>query len=208
MNYIIGLTGGIGSGKSTVARILESLGYPVYYADTAAKRLMNENPSVRKALIEVFGEEVYLESGELNRTWLGSFVFDKPDLLKKLNGIVHPATGADFLNWIQEHRERTPDGLLFKEAAILYESGAAKGTQEVVTVYAPKSVRLKRVLSRDGTVREQVLARMGKQWPESEKIRRASFTIYNDGKHSLIFQTLEMLRFLREKTQQDSLPVK
>ena len=78
MNYIIGLTGGIGSGKSTVARILESLGYPVYYADTAAKRLMNENPSVRKALIEVFGEEVYLESGELNRTWLGSFVFDKP----------------------------------------------------------------------------------------------------------------------------------
>lgn len=202
MQMIVGITGGIGSGKSTVASILESLGYPVYYADSAARRLMNEDPKLRASLIDLFGEKVYDENKQLNRGWLGSFVFGKPDLLAKLNAIVHPATGADFLRWIQHYREKAPNGILFKEAAILYESGAYKGTQAVVSVYAPKRLRLERVLARDNTTREQILTRMGKQWPEQEKLRRASYIIYNDGQHSLILQTLEMIQAL--KTISDS----
>ena len=195
----VGLTGGIGSGKSTVARIFETLGYLVYYADDRAKALTNVHPTVISQIKNAFGEDIYLENGQLDRKKLAGIVFQDKDKLAVLNGIVHPATRQDFADWLDKIPSTYAKNFILKEAAILFESGSYQDMEAVISVYAPKSERLKRVLKRDDTAEAQVLARMDNQWAENIKLRKADFVIYNDGSHPIIPQITEAARFFMAK---------
>ena len=180
----VGITGGIGSGKTTVCKMFETLGIPVYYADDRAKWLMTRAPEIRRAIIELFGAQAY-ENEQLNRAYIAGIVFKDPDKLKQLNAIVHPAVKKDGQAW-QEQQKNIPYTL--KEAALIFESGSFKDLDKVITVFAPEELRIQRILARDQTTEEAVKARMDQQMPEEEKIARADFVIYNDGVHSLIRQ--------------------
>jgi dephospho-CoA kinase len=154
----IGLTGGMGSGKSTVARIFECLEVPVYYADVRAKQLMQDDPAIREQLVHLLGSGV-IKSGTLDRSYIAHLVFKDPVLLEKLNAIVHPATISDAINWF--HAQEAP--YVMKEAALLFESGSAAGLDYVIGVSAPLSIRLQRIMKRDGLSREAVKERTEKQ---------------------------------------------
>lgn len=204
----IGLTGNIGSGKSTVAKIFELLGVPVYYADERAKALMVNQESVREQIIHHFGAAVYdvalsnddrTEKKEasvtdftatlkskyiLNREYLAAQVFNQPEKLAILNGIVHPAVAADSLAW---HQAQNTDYTLY-EAAITFETGGYKVLDGTIIVTAPAAVRLERVMSRDGSSAVQVKARMDRQWAEERKIALADYRITNDGQQLLVPQ--------------------
>lgn len=181
----IGITGGIGSGKSFVCRLFEERGYSVYYADQRAKALMVKDETLVAGVKSLFGNEAYLADGSLNRVHVGQIAFSDPEKLQSLNALVHPATGRDYLNWIATIPADYQHPFVLKEAAILYESGAYKTSDGVISVYAPKSIRLARVSKRDSATEEGVLQRMDKQWSELEKLKRADFYILNDGKHEL-----------------------
>ena len=183
----IGLTGGIGSGKSTVARVFETLGVPVYYADDAAKRLMNDNGPLKEAIIRHFGPETYRE-GQLDRTRLGAEVFGKPEKLQLLNSLVHPATIADATAWMK--RQHTPYAI--KEAALIFESGGDAALDFVIGVSAPEAERIRRVMERDGTDEASIRKRMAGQLEESEKMKRCDFVIVNDGRQMVIPQVLTL----------------
>jgi dephospho-CoA kinase len=199
----VGITGGIGSGKSTVCKIFEILGIPIYYADESAKKLMQDNPELRNAIQKTFGAESYLEDGSLNRAYLAKLVFGDQEKLKELNGLVHPAVAKDGLRW---HEEQKKVHYTLKEAALLYESGSYKDLDLMIAVYAPQSIRLQRVMQRDGADRQAVLSRMQRQWPEAEKVARADFVILNDGKHLLTPQILEIHKALLRVTGKARLP--
>jgi len=173
---IIGITGGIGSGKSTLSKLLRAEGYSVYDTDLEARRLQNEHSAMRKKLVEMFGKDIYTEQG-LNRSALGKIVFSKPELLTKLNAIVHPLVMEDFQSWVIN---RLPKKMLFIESAILYESGFNKLVDKVILITADESVRIERVVKRDGVTPEHVRARMSYQLSEEEKLTRADFVIYSD----------------------------
>lgn len=190
----IGITGGIGSGKSRVCRVFSALGYAVYEADARARTLMNENEVIREGVKNLFGADAYLPDGQLNRAWVGGIVFDNPEKLARLNALVHPQTRRDFQQWYQSSLALSGKAFVLKEAAILYESGSWKDADAVITVYAPKTTRLERVMRRDGIDEEAVLKRMAQQWPDAEKVRRADFVIYNDGTHSLAEQVREAIQ--------------
>ena len=183
----IGLTGGIGSGKSTVAKIFETLGIPVYYADEAARTLMNTDTGIISAVKKYFGEESYV-NGELNRPYIASQVFTDNYKLDLLNSITHPATIADAKKWMQ--KQTAPYSI--KEAALIFESGSAEGLDYVIGVYAPVTLRIKRVMDRDKTSREEVLKRMGRQLNEEMKMKLCDFVITNDEQHLVIPQVLEL----------------
>lgn len=193
----IGITGGIGSGKSFVCRIFESLSYQVYYADQRAKSLMHTDPILTQGVRDLFGEEAYTSEGVLNRAHVGGIVFNNPEKLQALNALVHPAVGRDFAKWYEEIPDAYSPAFVLKEAAILYESGSYKEADGVISVYAPKELRIRRVLDRETTNREAILSRMAQQWPESEKTKRADFTLYNDGKHLLLPQIREVIKRFR-----------
>ncbi len=193
----IGITGGIGSGKSTVARVFQALGYAVYVSDERAKWLMVNDLEVVASLKAAFGPATFHPDGQLNREHLAHIAFRDAAQLQVLNGIVHPAVARDFDHWIESLPRDYDKAFVLKEAAILYESGAASQTDGVITVYAPKSLRIQRVINRDGTSEAAVLARMDKQWPDLEKIRRATFTIYNDGKHPITKQVIKAIETAR-----------
>jgi dephospho-CoA kinase len=163
---IIGITGGIGSGKTTLSEHLRREGYNVYDSDLEARRLQNEHPVIRKKLIELFGKEIYTSQG-LNRSELAKIVFAKQDLLIKLNEIVHPVVREDFKNWVTQH---SAEQFLFVESAILVESGFSKLVDKVVLMAASEELRIKRVIKRDGSTPEQVKARMSNQLPDEAKI--------------------------------------
>jgi dephospho-CoA kinase len=196
----IGLTGGIGSGKSTVARIFEVLGIPVYYADDRAKQLMASDPELIRAITGLFGDGAYDAEGRLNRSWIAQRVFSDPPLLKQLESLVHPAVFADGDRWF-EAQSGSPYAI--KEAALLFESGGYKALDKVVVVAAPLALRIQRVVSRDKTTPEEVEARIRRQMPEEEKVRLADFVILNDGEHSLIRQVMavheQLLSFSSKK---------
>jgi len=173
---IIGITGGIGSGKSTLSHLLRAEGYSVYDTDLEARRLQNEHSAMRKKLVDLFGKEIYTEQG-LNRSALGKIVFGKPELLIKLNAIVHPLVMEDFNNWVTN---RFPKKMLFIESAILYESGFNKLVDKVILITAEDAVRIDRVVKRDGVTPEHVRARMATQLSEAEKLMRADFVIHSD----------------------------
>lgn len=184
-NMKIGLTGGIGSGKTTVAKIFETLGIPVYYADDAAKKIMNEDVALKANIRKAFGEEVYI-NGQLNRSYLASVVFADKNKLSLLNELVHPATIADAEKWINE--QTAPYAI--KEAALLFESDAWKGLDKIIGVDAPDSLRLQRTMVRDGITAAAVQARMEKQMDQQQKMDRCDFVILNDEKTLLIPQVL------------------
>lgn len=176
----VGLTGGLGSGKSTVAKIFEVLGIPVYYADEATKQIMNSDKQLKAALIKNFGEETY-QGGELNRAYLASIVFADKQKLELLNSLTHPATIRDANRWIQQQTS----AYIIKEAALLFESGANKYLDRVIGVYAPQELRIQRAIQRDNATREEILQRMNKQMNEEEKMKLCDFIITND-EHELV----------------------
>jgi dephospho-CoA kinase len=185
----VGLTGGIGSGKTTVAKIFETLGIPVYYADQEAKRLMVEDASLVEAIKELFGEEAYDANGRLNRAFIAQRAFPEPELLKKLEALVHPAVLRDGERW---HAAQRDAPYTIKEAALLFESGSYRQLDKVITVFAPLELRIQRVMARDKSAREDVEARIARQMPEEEKLQLADFVVYNDGSLSLISQVWEI----------------
>jgi dephospho-CoA kinase len=194
----IGLTGGIGSGKTTVAKVFELLGAPVYYADEAAKRIMNEDVELKRAIQKQFGEAAY-KNGELDRAYLSSKVFNDPFQLEILNALVHPATLRDAANWM--NRQKT--AYTIKEAALIFESGAAEQLDYIIGVYAPTELRIKRIMERNGMTHEEVAKRMNNQIDERIKMKLCDFVIYNDEEQLVIPQVLQLnqqlLEFAREK---------
>ena len=183
----IGLTGGIGSGKSTVAKVFEVLGIPVYYADEEAKRLMNEDEVLKEKIQELFGAESYT-NGLLNRKYIADIVFHDPKKLEQLNALVHPLTINDANNWLQQ--QTTPYAI--KEAALIFETGIHEYLDYVIGVYAPAPLRIQRVIERDNISLEAVMARMSKQMDEEEKMRLCNFVINNDEQQLLIPQVLAL----------------
>lgn len=183
----VGLTGGIGSGKSTVAQLFEVLGIPVYYADTEAKKLMNENTELKKAIIKNFGKEAYT-SETLNRKYISSIVFSDPLKLELLNSIVHPATKKDGENWM--HRQKTVYAI--HEAALIFEANVSDRLDYVIGVSAPQELRIKRAMERDQVTREEIIKRMTKQLDEEIKMSKCDFVVINDEQQLLIPQVLEL----------------
>ncbi len=190
----VGITGGIGSGKTTVCKIFETLGIPVYYADDRAKALMVEDEKLITNIKNLFGEEAYLPDGELNRKHIADIAFHNPLKLKELNAVVHPAVLEDGNRW---HAEQKDAPYTLKEAALIFESDSYQHLDKIITVFAPQNVRLERVLLRGGNLtKEDIEARMSKQLPEEEKMKRANFIIYNDGEQALIPQVMKIHRLL------------
>jgi len=187
----IGLTGGIGSGKSTVAKVFEVLGISVYYADDAAKNLMNENEELKQNIKLQFGTTIY-KNNLLDRKALAEIVFNNPEKLQQLNALVHPATLKDAENWMQ--RQALPYAI--KEAALIFESGAQKQLDYVIGVYAPTPIRIQRTMHRDNVSREEVMARMDKQIDEVIKMRLCDFVIKNDEQELLIPQVITLHQHL------------
>lgn len=189
----IGITGGIGSGKTTVCKIFATLGIPIYYADTEAKRLMVEDEELISQIKIIFGEAAYFEDGGLNRKHVAQIAFGNPAKLALLNAAVHPAVARDGIRWNAEQKD-VPYTL--KEAALLFESGSNKSLDKIICVTAPLELRIKRVLERDQTTREAVLARADKQLPEELKVQQSDFVVINDGQQLLIPQIYEIHRQL------------
>lgn len=187
---VVGITGGIGSGKTTACQIFEALGVPVYYADMRAKELMAHNVSLKAKIVQAFGQRAYSE-GELNREYLAREVFGSKERLSVLNGLVHPAVADDFDEWLEENKKSS---YVLKEAAILFESGAYHNVDVAVLVIAPKEERINRVVKRDGATRDQIIQRMNNQWTQERKAKLADHIINNDGTQLLIPQVLELHR--------------
>jgi dephospho-CoA kinase len=187
----VGLTGGIGSGKSVVAKVFETLGVPVYYADEAAKRVMSENASLRKDLVKYFGEEAYVNN-DLNRKFISAQVFNNPEKLKVLNSLVHPVTLADADEWIS--LQTAP--YVIKEAALIFESDAWKHLDKFIGVSAPFELRMQRAMQRDRVSAQQVQDRMDRQMNEDEKMKRCDYVIVNDETQLVIPQVLALHKIL------------
>ena len=188
---LIGITGGIGSGKSTIAKVFESMGYPVYNSDTRAKYLINNNTELIKSIKNSFGNDIYNSQG-LDRQKMASLVFNNPEKLKLLNSITHPAVGNDFNLWANS--QSTP--FVLKEAAILFETGIYKSLYKTILVSAPQETRIERVIKRDNTTAKEVLARMKNQWSEEKKTELADYVIDNSGEKLVIPQVIELIQVL------------
>ena len=183
----IGLTGGIGSGKTTVANIFKVLGIPVFDADTVAKNLMENDPVLKKKLLAQFGPLVF-EHDKLNRKWLAGIVFNDPYQLELLNAMVHPITLSAAENWFDGMDK--PYGI--KEAALLFEAGAGAGLDYIIGVFAPQHIRIQRVMQRDGLNREEVLSRIDRQASDTIKMKLCDFVILNDDQQLLTEQVLAL----------------
>lgn len=188
----IGITGGIGSGKSIVGRLFRVLGVPLYDSDSRAKWVMAHDPQLRQELIAAFGPETFDAQGRLDRTYLARVAFPDPQQLARLNALVHPHVGRDFAKWATA-RQAEGCAYVLKEAALLYESGAYRQLDRIITVFAPQALRQERVLRRDPhRTAHDVLTIIGKQLSEEEKLTRADFVIHNDDEHLLIPQVLKL----------------
>ena len=174
MTKIIGLTGGIGSGKTTIANHFMAAGVPVYFADDEARKLM-QSAAIIEEIKKTFGSAIF-ENGVLNRQKLAEIVFNDPDKLKQLNGIIHPAVKKHFDNWILKHNKSS---FVVYEAAILFESGNYKNCDKIITVTAPLETRIQRVIQRDNTTRENVLKRINSQWDDNQRIAKSDFVVEN-----------------------------
>jgi dephospho-CoA kinase len=188
--FRVGLTGGIGSGKSTVAAIFETLGIPVSYADDAAKRLMNEDPDLREAISREFGPEAYV-GGTLNRKYIATQVFNDPARLESLNNLVHPVTIREGAKWMQE-QAGLGHPYAIREAALIFESRSAGHLDFIIGVYAPAPLRIHRTMLRDHSSREAVQQRMRNQIDEEIKMKLCDAVVRNDEQEALIPQVLEL----------------
>lgn len=175
----VGITGGIGSGKTTVCQIFEKLGVPVYYADQRAKELMEDDPQLRAEIKQEFGNDVYDAEGKLDRKKLAEIVFNNEEKLLKLNSMVHPAVFRDNQSW-NEVLAKKGYPYTIKEAALLVETGSYRTLDKLIVVSAPEEDRIKRVMARDGSTQEQVVARIKAQMPEEQKVKYADYIIFND----------------------------
>ena len=193
---LFGLTGGIGSGKSTVAGIFTTLGIPVYESDIRAKHLMNTNDDLRKKIVNLFGPEAYSSNLELNRSWIADRVFSDRVLLKQLNAIVHPAVHDDLWEWSAQPEQRSSPYLI-QESAILFEEDLTGRLNGIILVVASEEIRISRVMERDTVTRDDVLNRMKHQWPDERKIPLSDYIIYNDKDRSLINQAKEIDLMIR-----------
>ena len=197
MTKVIGLTGGIGSGKTTIANYFNEMGVPVYIADDGAKNVMKSDEIIDKIKTS-FGEALF-ENNILNRAKLAEIVFNDKDKLAELNAIVHPAVKKDFEVWLLQHKSYQ---YVIYEAAILFESGRYKECDLIITVTAPEEVRIERVLKRDNTTREQVLSRMKMQWNDENRISRSNFVINNDNLKNAKEEVVKILKILDIKQNQ------
>lgn len=188
----IGITGGIGSGKSFIATIIERMGYPVYYSDVRSKELTNAHPVIRQGLIDLVGENVYF-GGELDKKVLATAIFSNDELRLKVNQLIHPIVRQDFEDWANSQKS----DLNFNEAAILFETGAYRNFDATILVYAPEELRLKRVLKRDIITKEEVLARMNNQMNDNEKRKMTSLQILNDGESPILIQIETILEEIK-----------
>ena len=193
----IGITGGIGTGKSTISEIFALLGVPVYYADQAAKSLMVNNSNLKQQLISTFGTATFTNKGELDTKYIANKVFKDEKALKQLNALVHPAVLADFNKWCSQ--QHAP--YILKEAALLMESGSYKQCDYTILVESPLALRIERLLRRDNSSEEQIKARIASQLPDEEKAKLANFLILNDEKHLLIPQIIALhTQFLKGRS--------
>ncbi|MFT4681816.1 MAG: dephospho-CoA kinase [Flavobacteriales bacterium] len=188
---IIGITGGIGSGKSSVCEVIGKLGYPVYNSDVAAKRLMHSDASLIRVIKLEFGVSIYKDD-KLDRNALADVVFKNPDKLKSLNAEVHPAVARDFEEWCLAQKTE----MVFKEAAILFETGGDKQMDKTILIHAPMQERIERVIKRDGVTEDAILSRMTNQWSDERKIPLADYVIENHSDHLIIPQILEVVKGL------------
>ena len=192
---IIGITGGIGSGKSTVSKFIEEAGFPVYYSDVRAKTIVNDDAELQKKIKELLGENSYDENGFYNRRYVGEIIFKDDQLRLQLNALIHPAVKINFENWISE--QKTP--FIFKETALLFELKLNESSYKSILVTADDNIRIKRVMDRDGKTYREVEAVMNKQMPEKDKIKIADFVIFNnDGLEELKIKTNQFINELKE----------
>ena len=193
----IGITGGIGSGKTTACRLFEKLGVPVYYADDRARWIQNNDQALISKIKELFGDDIYF-NGELDRTNLGKIVFSDKSKLEALNKIVHPAVFKDANDW-QEFQKKNGTSYTLKEAALLFESGSYKTLDKIIVVSSPIELRIERVMLRDKISREEVLKRINSQMPQEEKEKMADFVINNTDIDNLEKQVIQLHNFILEK---------
>lgn len=187
---IIGITGGIGSGKSTVSKYIEEAGFPVYYSDIRAKNIVNDNQRLQQLIKELLGENAYDEDDLYDRKYVSGIVFEDEELLLKLNSLIHPAVRIDFQNWVTQ---QTTD-FVFKETALLFELKLNQSCYKSVLVTADDNCRLKRVMDRDNKTYREVETIMLKQMPEKDKVKLADFVIFNnDGLEELEAETKKIL---------------
>ena len=187
----IGITGGIGSGKSIVARIVESLNFPVFYSDKVAKELIATDAEIKNGLIQLFGQNLF-SNGTLNRAKLAEHIFTDEAAKLKVNALIHPKVRTAFEEFVQQQQ----NSIVFNEAAIIFETESAHLYDKVILVTAPKEVRIERVQERDKISRNKVLERMENQWTDEKKIPLADFQIINDNQQSLIEQVNAILQDL------------
>ena len=187
----IGLTGGIGSGKSFIAQIIEHMGYPVYYSDARAKELTKSNPTIKMGLISLFGKEVY-KGNQLNSELIASKIFNDDELRTTVNELIHPIVRADFENWALNQKS----ALVFNEAAILFETGSYRNFDATILVCAPTELKIERVMKRENCSREAVLERMSKQWSDEDKCNLADYSILNDNEIPILLQLEEIISII------------
>ena len=194
MALVIGITGGIGSGKSTVCQVFKILGVPVFEADAIAKKLINSNSVIKTGLVDLFGEDIYKSNKQLDRKKLAAIIFNDSNQLAKVNELVHPVVREEFKNWLQ-----LQDSVyVIHEAAILFESGFYKMMDFTLLVSAPEDQRIERVIQRDGSSKNQVKERMEKQWSDAKKRKLASVEIKNNNKELIIPQIVKIDKQLKE----------
>lgn len=197
MTKIIGLTGGIGSGKTTIAKYFQSFAVPVYIADDEARKIM-QSSEIINAIKNTFGEDIF-ENGILNREKLAEIVFNDPKKLEKLNNIVHPAVKKHFDHWLLQNKEAP---YVLYEAAILFESGRYKDCDLIITVTAPLDIRIQRVIERDKTSRKLVLKRINTQWTDEKRISKSDFVIENISLENAKLEVVKILKFLKIKQKE------
>ncbi|GAO44311.1 dephospho-CoA kinase [Flavihumibacter petaseus] len=196
----LGITGGIGSGKSIVARVFSTLGIPVYHADTAAKTLISADPALRTAIIGLLGEAAY-QNNLPNKAFIATKIFGDQALLAAYNAIVHPAVIAFGENWFDQ-QEKAGHPYAIKEAALFFETGSTSGLDKIIGVFAPDSLRLHRAMKRDGVTKEEVIRRMSNQLDESLKMKLCDYVITNDDQHLVTPQVLRLhMQFLNKSPQ-------
>jgi len=193
MNKKVGVTGGIGSGKSYVCRILERMGFPVYYSDKEAKRLTAENPTIREGLIQLLGDGVFVDN-QLNKELLAESVFYDETVRLRVNQLIHPQVRIDFEQWAMDRTEQ----IVFNESALLIETEAHRSFDFIVLVVADKQWRIEKIMARDRIEQHKVIARMEKQLDDEQKMPYADFIIHNDGQ-PLLIQIEKMLALINQK---------
>ncbi len=192
--FKVGVTGGIGAGKSLICSILERMGYPVFYSDIEAKKIITLNHQVRIDLIELFGIQIFKDH-QLDRKLLANLLFSDSTLIEKMNAIVHPKVREEFENWALSQDSQ----LVFNEAAILFETGSYKNFDATILVTAPLEIRLNRVINRDNSIRADVQKRIDNQWSDDQKLILSTYRIQNDDIQSVLDQLDEVLNELIRK---------